>query len=46
MTLPVRVEDLENRFDTRARDMTDVYLATFRDALDKVKAEFGMLQQH
>ncbi|XP_047262147.1 uncharacterized protein LOC124898600 [Capsicum annuum] len=44
MTLPVRVADLENRFNTRAREMIDTDIATFRDALYKVKAEVGILQ--
>lgn len=44
--LPMQVVDLENRFDGQAKEMTGVDLATFKDALDKVKAEVRVLQQH
>ena len=46
MTLTVRVANLENKFDTGARKMIGVDLDTFRAALDKVKAEVRILQQH
>ena len=44
--LPTRITDIENRFDARAKKMTSVDLAAFRAALNKVKADVGVLQGH